>query len=133
MPDVTFEYGKAKITVREQTGRDVLRLSALQGELQIACAESVKPKEITVWDRVECNKFARLMLRSTVNGKLDFPWPDYETCTGQELYAALIMVMNSPPELPQKWLNALEEADLEVPDPEELPGAEKSSKKSTPE
>lgn len=121
MPDVIFEHGKAKITVRELTGRDLLRIEALRGMVQLGCSEHKKlpTSDITILDRLECNRFAELLLRSTVSGNAGFKWPDFETSKAIELYETLLRFGDEPPELVAKWLNALDEADLEKPDPEE--------------
>ena len=119
MPDVTFEWGKAKITVREQTGRDLIRLPYVRNEIQQAYIEGIAPEEINDWDRVDCNVFASILMRSTVTGNLDFPWPSYQNNNRKELYDVFTRFMDSGSELIKLWLNALDDADLEALDPEE--------------
>lgn len=119
MPDITFEWGKAKITVREQTGRDMIRLPYVRNEIQQAYIEGIAPEEMSDWDRVDCNVFASILMRSTVKGKLDSQWPDYQNSNRPALYAAFTWFMNSGSELIRRWLGALDDADLEKPDPED--------------
>ena len=119
MPDVTFEYGDAKVTVREQTGRDMIRLPYVRNEIQQAYIEGIAPEKMTDWDRVDCNVFASILMRSTVNGKLEFSWPDYQGSNRKQLYTAFKCFMDSGSELIRLWLEALDNSDLEKPDPEE--------------
>ena len=133
MPDVTFEYGDAKITVREQTGRDYFRLETLQATLQAAYRESIAPTEMQNWNFADCNEVAPFILRSTVKGDLGFKWFQYDDSTYKQLTVMVNGLLDSPVTLLKTWSKALKDADLEVPDPEELPGAEKSSKTSPKE
>lgn len=133
MPDVTFEYDDAKITVREQTGRDFFRLETLQATLQAAYRESIAPMEMQHWLFADCNQAAPFILRSTVSGNLGFKFVPYETATHKQFAVMVKGLAGSPLALIEPWSKALAKADLEVPDPEELPGAEKSSKTSPKE
>jgi hypothetical protein len=133
MPDITFEWGKAKITVREQTGKDFFRLEILQASLQSAYRDSIAPQKMTNWNFADCNEVAPFILRSTVIGKLDFTWTPYDDSTYEQYVVMINGLLNSPLELLKAWREALNKADFEAPDPEELPGDEKSLKKSQEE
>ena len=122
MPDVTFEYGEAKITVREQTGRDLLTKPYVLNEIQLAMAEGkgIDRDKLSNWEFADCIEFVPFLMRSTVNGDIGFTWPDdYETSSHAELYLALMKFMSSPRKLIEQWIDALERADMEKPDPEE--------------
>jgi len=133
MPDVTFEYGDAKITVREQTGHEYFRLETLQATLQAAYRESIAPTEMQNWNYADCNEVAPFILRSTVRGGLEFKWFPYETATYKQLVVMVNGLLDSPLSLLKMWSKALKESDLEAPDPEGLPGEGKSSEKSPKE
>jgi hypothetical protein len=135
VPDVTFEWENAKITVREQTGQDVWRLEFLQGEIQAAYRDehNIKFGEMSPWDNIDCNNFAEYVLRSTVKGDIGVNWVQYEDCTRAQMYVMFDWFKRSPKSLIERWKQALAEADLDAPDPEELPGDAKFLKKSQKE
>lgn len=129
MPDVTFEWNKAKITVREEIGRDEWRIQYVRGDVQraYALAKGKKQDALTQWERIDCNEFALILLRSSVKGSLGYPWPDYEASTAEQLYAAFEQWTKSPCELIKTWYKAINDSDFKTPDPEGLPDAETSS------
>jgi len=120
MPDVTFEYNGAKITVRETTGRDELLQDWVKGELINAIAEKQKksPQLLDTFVYCEASDFAYVLMRSTVTGKLGYTWPKWRDASREELYAVYTRFMENPRELMRLWLNALKKTDREIPDPE---------------
>jgi hypothetical protein len=122
MPNVTFEYNGATITVRERIGRDVLDENQLGYEIAqgIIKARNLPTMDaIDGWDWLRIPKFANVLMRSTIVGSLGYDWPDYERSTQEAKYAAYEAWLNSPPGLMGKWLDSLETANLEKLDPNE--------------
>ncbi|MHC4558864.1 MAG: hypothetical protein ACYS80_16350 [Planctomycetota bacterium] len=123
MPDKTFEYNGAKITIRHSTGRDALYAPVLNYDL----VESLKADKASKGQEAEILRFewasiiwyTSILMRSTVEGKLPFEWPDYNTITAEQLFDTYNALMDGDIELVTLWRDAAKKADLEVIDPEE--------------
>jgi hypothetical protein len=129
MPDVTFKFNGATITVREAIGQDALESPALIYELahHLADARGVKLKEdgsidvdkLPRADWASIQWFALAFQRSGVTGDLGFLWPDRKIYTGGEIFEAHENLMTSSYELVEQWRKALRSSNLETPDPED--------------
>jgi len=127
MPDKTFKYKKATITVRAKRGSDVFSypymidtlINLLSDKLNAGRKTKIKRTDIndTMWMQVSW--FAYVILCSSVDGDLGFVWPDWQLSTGEEIYQAYEDLMNGDPELVELWITAYREANLEAISPEE--------------
>lgn len=121
MPNVTFQYNGATITVREAKGRDAFEQPYLLYDLvNLVCEHQQISRDALPdleWANVKI--FIQLLQRSTIEGDLGFPFPHYPRITAEALYDAYAALMESPYALCEEWRQALRKSDLELPDPEE--------------
>jgi len=120
MPDVTFRYNGATVTVREAKGRDVIDSSWILHDLVTAIAEARECKVDDLpdleWAKVEW--FIGALLRSTVKGKLDFDWPD-TAASREDTLNAYEALMDQPAALVRQWQTAMRDSNLENVSPED--------------
>ena len=127
MPDKTFKYKKATITVRAKRGSDVFSypymidalIKLLSEKLNVGRKAKIKRTDIndTMWMQVSW--FAYVILCSSVDGDLGFVWPDWQLSNNEDIYQAYENLMDGDPELVELWITAYREANLEVISPEE--------------
>jgi len=127
MPDKTFKYKKATITVRAKRGSDVIDnprigyelIQSLCNKLNIGRKTKIEPSDLNdlAWTKVTW--FSNLIICSSIKGDLGFPWPEECLSTPETRFQAYEDLMNSDPELVELWAVAYNEANLKVISPEE--------------
>ena len=128
MPTCTFEHNGAKVTVREEIGRDALDSPWLIHDLVTHITEEagINRSELPdlAWGRVSW--VINALLRSAVEGEVGIPWPEsVDTVNDEEVFATYQAFMDAPAELVKKWREAMRKSNLEIPDPEDSPAAQK--------
>jgi hypothetical protein len=121
MPDATFKHNGATVTVRAKRGSDVLDTPLIAGSIVRRISEEhdydVNEFPVMIWRRIEW--FVGMLLRSTIDGDLGFPWVDSTVFDDDEVYDCYNALMESDGQLVTLWRKASQESDLEITSPEE--------------
>jgi hypothetical protein len=128
MPDESFEWGKATITVRATTGMDTMDARVYYRWLGNHLRAEQNATEL---DPVHVNRVMQvtdMILRSKVDGEFDHAWPNGKTLTEADAIAAYEGMSEWPGALFVLWLQALQDADLT---PATDPKAKKKPKKAS--
>lgn len=127
MPNVVFKHNNATITVREELGRDVMdaELPFYEMMVHIGEADNLNPDDDMPTHLINrANKIVSIVLRSTVDGDLGFPFPS-NVSDSKSVGAFYDALMSAPAKLTNEWIKAIRKSDKEEIDPNATPVAKK--------
>lgn len=120
MPNSIFKYKDATITVREALGRDeVDSYNAFLELVEHICKQEKHDiNQVPSHILYRARWTAEIILRSTVEGDLGFPFPT-NISDRDAIKAFHDNLMNAPAKLANQWDKAERDSDFETPDPKE--------------